>query len=63
MNVYGEENNEIVSIDDFDFSKSGQVLNEAGYQELSVRNIINNIITGNFSVYFNPVSRQFITKQ
>ena len=33
--VYGAEENEIVSIDDFDFSESGQVLKEAGYDDFN----------------------------
>ena len=50
--VYGAEENEIVSIDDFDFSESGQVLKEAGYDDFNVKNIINKIITGDFYSVF-----------
>ena len=42
--IYGEENDEIISVNDFDFTESGQVLDEAGYQQLNVKNIINSII-------------------
>ena len=52
VDVCGKENSEIVSIDDFDFRKSGQVLEEAGYKDFNVNNIIQNIITGNFSDVF-----------
>lgn len=47
--IYGEENDEIISVNDFDFTESGQVLDEAGYQQLNVKNIINSIITGDFN--------------
>lgn len=52
INVYGVEENEIISIDDFDFSESGRVLDEAGYNDLNVKNIINKIITGDFYSVF-----------
>ena len=41
--VHGKENNEIISIDDFDFSESSRVLDEAGYSDFNVKNIINKI--------------------
>lgn len=50
--VHGKENNEIISIDDFDFSESSRVLDEAGYSDFNVKNIINKIITGDFYSVF-----------
>lgn len=52
ISVYGEETDEIISIDDFDFAEAGQVLNDAGYEELNIKNIINKIITGDFYSVF-----------
>lgn len=52
VNVYGKEENEIISIDDFDFSETGQILEEAGYRELNINTIINSIITGDFLSVF-----------
>ena len=52
ISVYGEETDEIISIDDFDFAEAGQVLNDAGYEELNIKNIINKNITGDFSSVF-----------
>ena len=51
-NVYGQETDKIISINDFDFTQAGQVLERAGYEELNVKNIINKIITGDFYSVF-----------